>query len=122
MHFVKVTNLNQPNLSPVTASYCVSFFCRLRGLTFRRNMTPDRGLLLVQGRDSRLDSGIHMLGVFFDIAVVWISSSYEVVDTRLARAWRPVYIPIRAARYVLEIHPSRLNDFHIGDEIRFEKV
>jgi len=122
MQFVKVTNLNQPDLSLVTASYCVSFVCRLRGLTFRRNITPDQGLLLVQGRDSRLDSGIHMLGMFFDIGVVWITSSYEVVDTRLARAWRPIYIPIRAARYVLEIHPSRLNDFHVGDQLRFEKV
>lgn len=122
MQFVKVTNLNQPDLSPVTASYCVSFVCRLRGLTFRRNIIPDQGLLLVQGRDSRLDSGIHMLGVFFDIGVVWITSSYEVVDTRLARAWRSIYIPIRAARYVLEIHSSRLNDFHVGDQLRFEKV
>ena len=57
-----------------------------------------------------------------DLAVVWINSNNEVVDVRLARRWRPVYLPQRPARYVLEMQVERLNDFRVGDSVRFEEV
>ena len=99
----------------------MSFLCRLRGLTFRRALAANQGLLLVQARDSRMDSSIHMFFVWMDLAVVWINSAGEVVDTCLARQWRPAYIPRRPARYVLELAPERLGDFHIGEVVEFEK-
>ena len=99
---------------------CATFACRLRGLTFRRELGSWGGLLLDQGRDSRVETAIHMLGVFMDLAVVWISQGRQVVDLRLARAWRPFYVPRRPARYVLEIAPQRLAEFEIGDRLAFE--
>jgi len=60
--------------------------------------------------------------VLVDLAVVWINSNNEVVDVRLARRWRPVYLPQRPARYVLEMQVERLNDFRVGDSVRFEEV
>jgi len=116
-----IRNLSQPLSRPLTARYCVSFPCRLRGLTFRRAMSEDLGLLLVQERDSRMDAAIHMLFVWMDLAVVWINSAGKVVDLCLARRWRPAYIPKKPARYVLEMTPARLQDFKIGDDIRFEE-
>lgn len=121
MRQVMIRNLSQPLGRPLIARYCVSFLCRLRGLTFRRTLPEDWGLLLVQDRDSRLDAAIHMLGVWMDLAVIWINSTGKVVDVCLARRWRPVYIPKSPARYVLEVTPARLQDFKIGDEIRFEE-
>ena len=85
-------------------------------------MPSGQGLLLVQGRDSRLDTSIHMLFVWMDLAVVWINSAGEVVDVRLARSWRPAYLPGRPARYVLELAAVHLNDFEIGDQLSFETV
>ena len=85
----------------------------------RSHLAQEEGLLLVEGRDSRLDTSIHMLFVFMDLAVVWINSENIVVDSVLARAWRPVYAPRQAARYILEIHPSRLNEYSIGDKVEF---
>lgn len=76
--------------------------------------------MLVQSRDSRLDSAIHMFGVWTDLAVVWINDAMKVVDVRLARRWRPLYVPVQAARFVLESAPERLHDFEIGDEVFFE--
>lgn len=116
--FVQV--LNRSQALPVKAQYCASFFCRLRGLMFRRSMPVDQGLLLVQARESRLDASIHMFFVWFALAVVWINTQGEVVDVRLAQPWRAAYIPRRAAKYILELESSHINDFLIGDQVVFD--
>jgi uncharacterized membrane protein (UPF0127 family) len=89
---------------------------------FRSSLPLEMGLLLVESRDSRLDTSIHMLFVFMDLAVVWINSEKVVVDTVLARSWRPAYAPSHPAKYILEIHPSRLGEFSIGDHIEFQNA
>lgn len=91
-------------------------------MAFRKDLPEDWGLLLVQPRDSRLDSAIHMLGMRFDLGIVWFNSAGEVVDVRGARRWRSFLMPRRPARYVLEMHEKRLDEFQIGDKIRFEEV
>ena len=122
MNTIQLENLNQPLPTPLQALYCDSFLCRLRGLMFRSSLAPGQGLLLVEGRDSRLDTAIHMLFVFMDLGVIWINSEKIVVDRVLARAWRPAYAPRQPARYILEIHPDRLNEFKIGDKIEFQNA
>ena len=120
-HLIFIRNLNQPHLSPARVKYCDSFLCRLRGLTFRNRLDPNDGLLLVQGkRDSRIDSSIHMLFVPFDLNVVWINSGMTVVDKAIAKPWRPAYLSAQPARYVLEIHPIRWDDYQIGDKVEFQ--
>lgn len=122
MKYVAIQHPTRPSNTPIVARYCSSFICRLRGLTFQRTLRIDRGVLLVQKNDSRLDAAIHMLGVFFDLGIVWINSEMEVVDACLAQPWRLYYAPQRPARYTLEIHPSRLPEFQTGDKIRFEEA
>lgn len=122
MRQVKVVNHHRPLPAPLSVTYCETFGCRLRGLMFRRALPADGGILLVQPRDSRLDSAIHMLGVWVDLGVIWINAAHCVVDVRLARRWRPLYIPRRPARFVLEISPARLDEFQSGDEVTFEEV
>jgi uncharacterized membrane protein (UPF0127 family) len=118
---VIIHNLKQQQFSPIIANYCSSFFSRMRGLTFHRKLHPDRGLLLVHSRESRFDTAIHMFFVWMDLAVIWLNSSGEVVDVRLARSWRPMYVPRRSANRVLELNSSRLHDFAIGDQIEIEE-
>ncbi len=118
--FVSIKNLNKPAVQPIRAGYCASFLCRLKGLMFHKNLEPQEGLLLVQSKDSRMDSSIHMLFVGFDLGVVWINESRVVVDTVLAKSWRPAYFPQDPARYVLEIRPERLEDFRVGDKVVWE--
>jgi uncharacterized membrane protein (UPF0127 family) len=118
MKTVLVVNETRPLRQPVKAGYCQSFLCQLRGFTCRRQVGCEEALLLVQHHDSRLDSSIHMMFVWTDLAVVWINASMEVVDIRLARQWRPAYIPSRPASFVLEMAPQRLNEFKVGDSLR----
>ena len=119
--FIIVRNLNQPDMSPACVKYCDSFLCRLRGLTFRERLESDDGLLLVQGgRDSRIDSSIHMLFVPFDLNVVWINTDMTVVDKIIAKSWHPAYFSAQPACYILEIHPDRWEDYQIGDKVEFQ--
>jgi uncharacterized membrane protein (UPF0127 family) len=98
---------------------CASFLCRLRGLTFRRPLGKDEGLLLVGHQESRTDTAIHMFFVFFSIAAIWLDQNGRVVDARLARPFRPLYVPRAPARDVLEGPPTLLEWTRIGDQLRF---
>ena len=122
MRQVIVYNKSDPQVMPIRVVYCSSFFCRLRGLTFRSHLSPDEGLLLVQSRDSRLEAAIHIIGVWLALAVIWIDSAGIVVDSCLARRWRLAYVPRRPARYVLEMAPVHPPDFIVGDEVLFEEM
>jgi uncharacterized membrane protein (UPF0127 family) len=117
---VQIQNLTRPSVPTVRARYCDSFLCQLRGLTFRRSLANDEGLLLVQRSDSRLEAAIHMLAMWIDLTVVWINSSGAVVDVRRAHRWRLAYVPHRPACYVLEISVKHTEDYQIGDQIRIE--
>ena len=122
MNTVHLINKNHPLGIPLKAHYCDRFLCRLRGLMFRSSLPQDTGLLLVENREGRMDTAIHMLFVFMDLAVVWINSEKMVVDTVLARAWHLAYVPRKPARYILEIHSHRLDDFKIGDTVEFQNA
>lgn len=105
-------------LPALRARWCDSFTSRLRGFTFRKNIAPSEGLILVEARESRVDTAIHMLFVWTDLAVFWLDNDLRVVDKTLARAWRPFYAPRQPARYTLETAPARLEDFQIGDQLK----
>ncbi len=122
MKKILIENKNHLLPSPILALYCDSFLCRLRGLMFRSSLAHEEGLLLVEARDSRIDTAIHMLFVFMDLAVIWVNSEFVVVDMVLARAWHLAYSPHKPARYTLEIHPNRLNEFRIGDRIELQNA
>lgn len=117
MRKVVIRNLSVNDAAKFTAHYCDSFSSRLRGLTFHAPLLPYEGILLVQGRESRFDSSIHMLGVFFDLAVFWINANYEIVDAKLARSWRLAYFPAAPAKYILELDLQYLDSFKVGDRV-----
>jgi uncharacterized membrane protein (UPF0127 family) len=97
-----------------------SFLTRLRGLTFRRRLGQDEGLLLVGRQESRADASIHMFFVFFSIGVLWLDKENRVVDKVVARPFRPFYAPRSPAIGVLECQPGVLELVDVGDQICFE--
>lgn len=120
--FISVQGKERKIAAPARVKYCESFLCRLRGLTFRAPLRQDEGLLLVFGRDSRVDSSIHMLGVSFDLAVFWINSDMKVVDKIVAGAWKPAFFSKEPAKYVLEVHAGRIDDFEVGQVVEFQNA
>jgi uncharacterized membrane protein (UPF0127 family) len=69
-----------------------------------------------------MDSAIHMFGVFFNLGIIWINDSQEIVDKTLAKRWITIKAPKKPARYVLEVIPERFIEFQIGDKINFEQI
>jgi uncharacterized membrane protein (UPF0127 family) len=118
---VLLTNKTRSLVKPLRVSFCESFFCRLKGLMFQNSLDPEEGLLLVQRRESIRDASIHMFFVGMDLGAIWLDKRQVVVDKQLAKSWKPYYAPAQPASYVLEIHPDRLSEFEIGDELSFEK-
>jgi uncharacterized membrane protein (UPF0127 family) len=102
--------------------WCNTFLCRLRGLTLRRPLAEGEGLVLVEKRESRLDTSIHMFFVSFPIAALWLDARFRVVDTCLAQPWRPFYASRAPAQYVLEASPSLLQKVSVGDELEFTET
>lgn len=121
MEIVAIRGLSRPIKQPLNVRYCERFLCKLRGLALRRSLAPDEGLLLVEAKASRLNTGIHMLGMFFDLSIIWLDADLKVVDKALARRWVSFLFPRYPARYVIECAVSRYEEFTIGDKIAFEK-
>jgi uncharacterized membrane protein (UPF0127 family) len=118
MVWTSVWNETQGEQVVARVRRCASFLCRLRGLTFRRALDEDEGILLVGGRESRIETAIHMLFVFFPITAIWLDRNGRVVDVRLARPFRPLYVSRAPARDVLEGPPALLGRVQMGDQLR----
>lgn len=116
-HLIQLQNQTHPLETPLRVTLCHTFFCRLKGLMFRRHLLPDQGLLLVEQNEGRYSAAIHMLFMRFDLTVVWLDAGLKVVELRYARRWHPVYLPKNQAQYVLETHVSAQSLFEIGDQI-----
>jgi uncharacterized membrane protein (UPF0127 family) len=87
---------------------------------FRRGLAEDEAYLFVEVRESVAQTAIHMLFVFFPIAVLWLDRDKMVVDKALARPFRPYYAPRSPAQYFIEGHPAMLERASIGDQLEFE--
>jgi uncharacterized membrane protein (UPF0127 family) len=117
---ITVINQTRSLETPLRAKWCETFFCRLRGLTFRSSLEPDEGLLLVQKSESLANAAIHMFFVGLDLGVIWLNKEGVVVDIQLAKSWAPFYRPAKPACFILEISPQRLPEFTLGDKLSFE--
>jgi uncharacterized membrane protein (UPF0127 family) len=104
------------------AQWCQNFWCHFRGLMLRRDLPEGEGLLFAFGRENKSDASIHMFFVFFAIAAVWLDNDGRVVDAKLARPWRPYYVPAKPARYLIEARPSLLERVEVGQQLAFDEV
>jgi uncharacterized membrane protein (UPF0127 family) len=117
---VNIINRTRSLKQPLAAGFCESFWCKLRGLSWRRSLAEDRGLVLADKSESRVNSSIHMLGMMFPLTILWLDSNFKVVDVYHAKPWLSFAAPRKPARYVIECAASRHEDFQIGDQLAFE--
>ena len=100
---------------------CDTFWSKLRGLMFRRELDPDEALVFCHARESIAETSIHMFFVPFPIAVIWLNAGRRVVDQVLAKPFRPYYASRVPAQYFVEGAPDLLARARVGDELAFEE-
>ncbi|MGQ9600838.1 MAG: DUF192 domain-containing protein [Anaerolineae bacterium] len=114
---------NETTGQPIVQSVvrCDTFWQRGRGLMFRSRHAIAGGCayLFVETRESIAHTAIHMLFVWFPIAVIWLNRERRVVDKVLARPFRLWYAPRQPALYYLEGEPALLEQVRIGDQLEF---
>ena len=119
MRRIEIQNETHPLYEPLRVAYFDSFFERLKGLMFRKQLSKNEGIILAEDSESRLNSAIHMFFMNFDIATIWVNTKCIVVDVKLARKWRPYYSPALPARFTIETRAEYLPLFKIGDQLAF---
>ena len=97
---------------------CGKFASELKGLMFSKKLKRGRSLILDRGYESRADSGIHMLFVFFSLDLVFLNSKKEVVDVREAFPFVSLIVPKKKARYIIEMNKGE-NILKVGDKVSF---
>ncbi len=121
MKTVELKNPTDPS-TVARLEYCDTFGSKLRGLMFRKALDPDRGIVIVEDRESRMNTAIHMFFMNFDITVLWLNKDLIIVDKVLAKKWRPMYFPQKKAKYVVELHESKFADFEVGQQLEMNKI
>ena len=120
MKLVRIERASSPN-SGLDLKYCDTFFSKLMGLMFRKEIQPGEGIILAERDESRLNTSIHMLFMRFDITVLWLDKQLVIVDKILAKKWRPFYFSKEPAQYVIEIHQSKFEEFNVGERLIFKE-
>lgn len=83
----------------------------------RSNLDSQEGIALIIQPPGRINAAIHMFFMRFDIAAIWLDADQKVIHKTLARRWHPYYIPSLPASMILELHPTRINDYNLGDQV-----
>lgn len=115
-----IINQTRPLSNSIALSLCDTFWSRFRGLMLRPSLHPGEGIILAENSQSVLNATIHMLFMRFDIGLVWLNREHQVVDRKIARQWQLAVAPQAPAAYILEIHPTQLEQFQVGDYVEFQ--
>ncbi len=83
----------------IRAVICKSIFSKFRGMMFRRCRNAE-AMIFEFGKEKKIP--IHMLFVFFPIAVLWLDRRKKVVERGILMPFQ-AYFPKKGARFVVEI-------------------
>jgi hypothetical protein len=103
--------------STVLAEAILPHADRGRGMMFRRTLGEEQGIWMDMDCTSRFLSSIHMFFVFFPLSIFWLDRNGTVVDKVLAHPFHPFYMPRKPARFILELHASKLELADVGDTL-----
>jgi uncharacterized membrane protein (UPF0127 family) len=87
------------------------------GLMFKRKLKKDEAVILTLPRESRINSAIHMVFVFYSIYVIWANKEKVIIDIKKAYPFQLFLMPNKEAMYVIECcyEPELI----IGDKLDF---
>lgn len=114
--------INPRNNVKVTIQVANTFFSKLCGLMFRKQINPNTGLILSEISESVLNTSIHMLFMNFDITAIWLNKDFTVVDKSIAKKWHLAYFSHVPAMHVLELPVRQFDNFSIGDKLEIQNT
>lgn len=94
-------------------------FQKSKGLMFEKKKNFNYALVFDFGKESKFDSSLTMLFVFFPIDVIFLSESRKVVEKVTLNPWFLNYTPGVPARYVIELPAGICKDIKVGDQIQW---
>lgn len=97
-------------------------FDRMKGLMFEDEKKFDYGLVMVMSKESRLESSIHMMFVFFPIEVLFLNQNKIIVDKVTLNPFHLNHTPKKAAKYVIELPKGTTKSAKLGDKVTWEKI
>lgn len=90
-----------------------------QGLMYRRAIGRNAGMLFPY--DAPVNLNIWMKNTLIPLAVIWLDEQARVIDKKILQPCRtpdcPSFGPGQLSMYVLELHPSELDRFSIGDQL-----
>ena len=97
---------------------------RKKGVLGRHSLPNSDGVLLVMPQRMALSlfHSIHMFGVPFGLAVVWLDKAGHILDLKLAKPGK-MYFPsglFTDTRYILEVHPDHFPLLQKSKQIHWE--
>jgi len=99
------------------------------GLLGRDSIAPEEGTMWeIPGIRKKLTgywNAIHMVGMKFPIAVIWVDKNGRIVRSVIAEppTWRNLlgwHSSSSPAAYVIELHPSHLTKLHLGSSVSWK--
>lgn len=97
---------------------CDSFWKRFMGLMFRKKLGNGNALLFILPKESRMESSIHMMFVFFPIDVLWLDKNFKVIDKRLnIKPFSFNHTPKESAKYVVEAAAGKFSSLELEEKL-----
>lgn len=85
-----------------------------------KSIPLDGGLFFVNPSEDRLNAAIHMFFMNFDLTILWVDSTGQIVDKIIANKWKTIAAPSKGAKYILETHIDRFNEYNTGDKLEYK--
>lgn len=112
-----IYNKTTNKIIPIKLKFANSYFKRLKGLMFKKNI--DYGLVFITNTKNRFNLGIHTSFMKFNIDVYFLDENLKIYDIKTLKPWSN-YTPIKKSAYIIEFEENKMkNKLEKGDEIKF---
>lgn len=120
MKAVIISNLSNRDATPLHLGVCESFVSRFKGLMYSKKLALDGGLFFVNSTEDRINAAIHMFFMNFDLLIIWVDATGQIVDKIIATRWKTIAAPAKEAKYIIETHIDRFDEYNTGDFLDFK--
>jgi len=100
--------------------YAASFLSRAKGLMFASKKKIKKGICLALPvkQDTRFKASVTMLFCFHPLEIIFVNSTYQIVEKTIVLPWKLNYTPAKACKYIIEAEVGAFAKLDIGHHIK----